>query len=260
MINHKFIIPAFILFFSAGHLAFAADSMVDPREAAIDRAIGGMVEGSRPLLSQNYAEKNQVHKVPGSYLSPSMDTRVTASAGTQNFSNSNSVASPSGNVAGNESGNSGAGTNGTGANLGGSIHETTEPTTEPAGSGSTNDSIVNVDANVDLSGGTPAVDANLEVDTNAQGGLLDTNVGGTTDAGTTEVTVAESGQIAGQDLTSTVENALIDATLDTEVVATDIPADTEASAGLEASVDETGAGDDVAVSDPADGLSATPSL
>ena len=39
-----------------------------------------------------------------------------------------------------------------------------------------------------------------------------------------------------------------------------ISADTEATAGLEASVDETGAGDDVTVSDPADRLSSTPSL
>ena len=313
MKNRALIFLVFILFFFAGYSAFAADSMVDPREAAIDRVIGGMVEGSRPLLPQNYAGKNQVHKVPGSNLSPSMDTRVTASTSTESSSSLNSVTSPSGNVAGNESGNPGAGTNETGANLGGTTHETTtggnlegnvsggtetgnvganlggaihetttggnlqenlgagtsggtettgstEPTTEPAGNGGTSDSIINADANVDLSGGTTAVDANLEVDTNAQGGLLDADVAGTTDAGSAEVTAVESGQIAGQDLTEIVESALVDATLDTEVVATDIPVDSEASAGLEASIDETGAGGDVTVSDPADGLSITPSL
>ena len=292
MINRKFIIPVFIFFFFAEYLAFTADNTVDPRETAIDRAIGGMVEGSRPLSSQSDAGKNQIHKVPGANLSPGMDTKVTASASTQDPSNPTGIGSSVGNSGGAESGNTAAGAGNTGANLGGTTPEsttggnlegnvsggtsggtlegganvgtetggTTTPETEPTGGGSVNDSIVNVDANVDLSGGTPAVDANLEVDTNAQGGLLDANAAGTTDAGSTEVAVVESGQIAGQDLTETVESAPVDAVLETEVVAADVPADNEASAGLEASVDETGAGDDVTVSDPADGLSNTPNL
>ena len=227
MINRRFIASVFILFFFARHPAFAADSMVDPREAAIDRAIGGMIEGSRPLPPQNYAGKNEARQVPGSGLNPSMDTRVTASANAQ---------SPSGSNGGTPTGGP------------------TEPATEPTGSGSTNDSIINVDANVDLSGGTPTVDANLSVDTNAGGGLLDANATTTTGTVTTDVSATESGTLAGQDLTTAVETAPIDAIFDTEVVATDAPPESEATAGLEASVDETSAGSDVTPTDLADGL------
>ena len=291
MTNRKFILPVFILLIFAGRSAFAADNTVDPREAAIDRAIGGMIEGSRPLLPQNYAGKNQDHKAPGSNLSPSMDARATASASTQNSSGLNSVTSPGGNVAGNESGNAGAGTNDAGANLGGTIHETatggnlegnvsggtsggtleaganvgtetggtTTPETEPTSGGSTDSSIVNVDANVDLSGESPAVDANLTVDTNADT-LLNADTSATTDATSADATVAESGTVAGEDLTTIVNEALVDATLDSEVVATDTPVDSEATAGLEADVDPVTADSDVASSDSADGLSTTPSL
>ena len=248
MINRKFILPVFILLIFAGRPAFAADNTVDPREAAIDRAIGGMVEGSRPLLPQNYAGKNQIHKVPGANLSAGMDAKVTASASTQGPSNSNGIGSSTGNTGGTESGNTGAGTGNTGANE-----------TESTSGGSTNDSIVNVDANVDLTGESPTVDANLTVDTNADT-LLNADTSATTDATSADATVTESGTVADQDLTTTVNEAPVDATLDSEVVATDTPVDSEATAGLEADVDPVTADSDLASSDPADGLSTTPSL
>ena len=220
-----------ILFLFEGHsTVFAGDSAVDPREAAIDRAIGGMVEGSRPLLPQNYAGKNQAHKAPGEGLSPSTDTRVTASAGSANQETT-----------------SGGGIVGTAPD------GAAEPAAEPTSGGGTSDSIVNVDANVDLSGGEPAVDANLTIDTNADS-LLDADLSTTTDATSADATVTESGTVAGEDLTTAVNEAPIDAVLDAEVVTTDIPSESEATAGLEADVDPVTADSDVTSVDPADAL------
>ena len=252
----------------------AAENTVDPREAAIDRAIGGIVEGSRPLSPQNNAGEDQVQKIPGGALSPSMDTRVTASAGAgANLGGGANAGADTGGAAqettgggaigGSLGGSTGGGTVGGspgGATSGGGTETgggTTEPVTEPASGGGPSESIVNVGANVDLSGGSPAVDANLSVDTNAEGGLLDANAATTTDTTTTDVTAVESGQIAGEDLTAAVEGAPIDAILDAEVVATDAPPESEATAGLEASVDEISAGSDVTATDSADGLSTT---
>ena len=219
------------------------------------------MEGSRPLSPQNNAGEDQVQKIPGGALSPSMDTRVTASAGAgANLGGGANVGTAAGGATqetaggGTVGGSPGGATSGGGTETGGS---TTEPVTEPASGGGPSESIVNVGANVDLSGGSPAVDANLSVDTNAEGGLLDANAATTTDTTTTDVTAVESGQIAGEDLTAAVEGAPIDAILDAEVVATDAPPESEATAGLEASVDEISAGSDVTATDSADGLSTT---
>ena len=239
-----FIVPIFI--FSCclnSAISFAEENEVDPREAAIDRAIGGMIEGGRPLPPQNYAGKNQIHKVPGANLSPGMDAKVNASA--------NGFGSVVQGATG-TSANSGESTN-AGTETGGASEPATEPATEPASEESTGDSIVNVDANVDLSGGEPAVDANLTVDTNADS-LLSADTSATTDVASVDTTVTENGIIAGQDLTTTVNEAPIDAVLDAEVVATDIPSESEATAGLEADVDPVTADSDVAPIDPADGL------
>ena len=245
----------FVVFAGWPPAVCAAENTVDPREAAIDRAIGGMVEGSRPLSSQNSAGENQAQKIPGGALSPSMDTRATASAGAQSSS--------AGTVgAGTAGANLGGGAN-VGADTGGAAQETAGAGTVGGSleggtsGGGPSESIVEADANVDLSSGSPAVDANLSVDTNTEGGLLDANAATTTDTTTTDVTAIESGQIAGEDLTAAVESAPIDAVLDAEVVATDAPPESEATSGLEASVDETSAGSDVTSTDSADGLSAT---
>ena len=93
--------------------------------------------------------------------------------------------------------------------------------------------------------------------TPAGGEFLDADAAATTDVRTTNVAAAKSGQVAGEDLTGAVESAPIDAVLDTEVVATDVPPESEATAGLEVSVDEINAGDDVTTTDSADGLSTT---
>ncbi len=217
-------------------MLFANENTVDPRDAAIDRAIGGMVEGSRPLAPQNYAGKNQIHKVPGANLSPGMDAKVTATG------------------TGNADSNLGGSTN-VGIETGGVNQEAPidGSASESVNGGSTSDSIVSVDANVDLSGGTPAVDANLAVDTDADT-LLDANTSTTTDVISTDTTVTESGTVAGEDLTMTINEAPIDAILDSEIVATDVPADSEATAGLEADVDPVTADSDVTPTDPADGL------
>ena len=248
----------FILFFFEGcSIVFAGESTVDPREAAIDRAIGGMTEGSRPLSSQNNAGKEQARKIPGSKLSPSLDARATASAGAQNSFRPNTTGNAAGGSGGNESGNTGTG----GTNLNETTQQVTtgetetgtntEPATEPPSEGSAGGSIVTVDAGVDLSGESPVVDANLAVDTNADT-LLDANTSATTDVISTDAAVTESGTVAGEDIATTVNEAPLDATLDAEVVSTDTPADSEATAGLEATVDPVTA--DAPATDPADGL------
>ena len=256
---------ALAVLFEWSSASFAGNNTVDPREAAIDRAVGGMEEGSRPLSPKNYSGKNHTQKIPGNKLSPSLDTRVTASANIQNASASNASGNGSGalpngtqeTVSGGTAGGTESGTH-TESTTEPSTESVTEPITEPVSeptSGtSAGDGIIQVDAGVDLSGGAPAVDANLAVDTNAGGGLLDANATTTTDTVTTDVTATESGQIAGEDLTAAVENAPVDAVLDAEIVSTDIPPETEATAGLEASVDATSAGSDVTPADPADGL------
>ncbi len=249
----------FNFLFNCMPISFAAENIVDPRETAIDRAIGGMEEGSRPLEPQGYAGKTQTRPIPGGNLSPSADTRVTASAPAQNIAGSSSIgngANLSGNTnVGTESGSTqGGSAEGT---VGGGTGGTTEPTTEePASGGSTDSSIIEADANVDLSGESPTVDANLAVDTNA-GTLLDADVSAATDTTSTDITATESGTVAGEDLSTAINEAPVDATLDTEVVATDIPTDSEATAGLEADVDPVTADSDVAPTDPADGLSTT---
>ena len=237
MRNRLFIVPIFI--FSCclnwGVISFAAENTVDPREAAIDRVIGGMEEGSRPLEPQNYAGKTQNRPIPGGNLSPSSDAHVTASTGANL-----GAGAGSGGLEGN-------------TNVETSTSGPTEPSAEPTSGGGTSDSIINVDANVDLSGGEPAVDANLAVDTNA-GSLLEADTSATTDVASADTTVTEDGTIVGQDLTTTVNEAPIDAVLDAEVVTTDIPSESEATAGLEADVDPVTADSDVAPTDPADGL------
>ena len=246
MRHRALIVMIFISFlFKAGSIVFAGENTVDPRETEIDRAIGGMAEGSRPLPSQSDAGKNQAHQVSGSKLSPSMDTRSTASAKASGAAAPASI--PQEPVM-------------TTPPPADAIVPIVEPTVqepavsepvaqEPEGGGS----IVNVDANVDLSSDTPAVDANLAVDTNADT-LLDANTSATTDVVSTDTAVTESGTVAGEDLSAAVNEAPLDATLDTEVVATDIPADSEAAAGLEADVEPVTADSDVASTDPADGL------
>ena len=238
MRNRLFIVPIFIFSNSLnwGVISFAAENTVDSREAAIDRIIGGMEEGSRPLEPQSYAGKTQTRPIPAGNLSPSSDTHVTASAGA----------------------NLGAGAGSDGLEGNTSVETSTSGPTEPSaeptsGGGGTSDSIINVDANVDLSGGEPAVDANLTVDTNADS-LLNVDTSATSDIASADTTVTEDGTIAGQDFTTTVNEAPIDAVLDAEVVTTDIPSESEATAGLEADVDPVTADSDVTLTDPADGL------
>ena len=113
--------------------------------------------------------------------------------------------------------------------------------TQTATSGS-EPSIINTEANVDSSGSTPAVDANVNVDTNAGGGLLNADV--TSDPGTIT---------QNADLTTT-ESALVQSEVGMEEGISDVPVGGEAEVGLEADVAATGEPDEP-VNDPADGLS-----
>ena len=246
MKNRALTVLIFVSFlFEASSAVFAKEDAVDPREAAIDRAIGGMQEGSRPLSSQGDAEHHPSQQEAGSKLSPSMDTRVTAV----------SPKSSAGAIAAKL----------TPPPVAQEPVAVTPPpvvlepavvappaTPEPAGDENINNSIIDLDANVDLSGGTPAVDANLSVDTNAEGGLLDASAVTTTDAVATDASVVESGVLEDQDLTAVVETAPVDATLDAEVIATGMPAGSEPVSGLEAEVDPVSV--DETMADPPDGL------
>ncbi len=72
-----FFILAFLL--KGGVLSFAGEHTVDPREMGIDRAVGGMEEGSRILSPESGAGRGQVQQIPGKGLGPSTDTRAVSS-------------------------------------------------------------------------------------------------------------------------------------------------------------------------------------
>ena len=299
----------FFLLIGSCSAVFAGD--VDPREMAIDLAVGGMEEGSRPLSSGGSDDK-----IPGSGLSPGMDTRVTASAAGTNASafspTPGSVTPDSGSGQGTVSEPPPGGTGGTNivdvganANLGGNpsvdadvtvdpnagggiiesdttvtgpgdttttvganLDDTTsglgadttietgpsnEGVSEPAGTDSDR-SVIEADASVNTAGGSQTVDTDVSIDTSAEGGLVDADATTTADVVDQELT-----SDAGLQIDMGGSTTLLESTLGNEVGTSTAPPDAEADAGLEADVEGTGSGDDVA-SDPADGLSATPSL
>jgi hypothetical protein len=273
-----------VLFLTGCYLpAFAGD--VDPREMAIDLAVGGMEEGSRPL-----SDGMDEDKIPGAGLSPGMDTRVTASAagpgvftpdvrGQGDTSIIDANVDP--NLGGDQSSveadatidaNAGGeildadttvtSPDDTGTTIGANLDDTTsgfegdatvetgpsdEGISEPAG---TEDrSIIEADATVDTTGGTPAVDADVSLDTSAEDGLVDADAATTADIVDQELTSDAGVQIDMGDSTTLLESAL-----GNEIGTSTAPPDAEADAGLEADIEGTGSGDDVAA-DPADGLS-----
>jgi len=261
-----FFIVAFLLKGSA--LSFAGEHTVDPREMAIDRAVGGMVEGSRILSPESGAGSRQVQQIPGKGLSPSTDTRVTASgAGAPSalpVQPTYTTPSP--------------------AQVGPPVQpaETSHVETpaeqplvenpvveepivqqpiletppiespieeaipEPAG-GETDRSIIEVDAGANLSPDEISVEADVSIEPEAGGGLLDVEAETATDTVNQELTTETGLQVDVGQNTTTAES-----TLGTTTGTTDSPPSGEVEAGLEADVESTGAGD--VTSDAADGL------
>ncbi len=227
-----------VLFVFGAAPAFSETDSIDPREIAVDRAVGGMDEGSRIVAPQGNGGRAMHSKAPGSGLSPSMDTHVAASAPGQVVRPSASAGI--GNIAGEPAG--------------GINHAEVETGTgiiDPGNTGGSQDSIIEVDANLDITSDGVQADADLAIDPNAGGGLLDAD---------TTTTVDQSTDITGQELADpTLLEGTVDSELAAEVGITESPAASEADAGLEADIEGTGSGDDV-TADPSDGLSSAPKI
>ncbi len=236
-----FLISFLLSKWGASAPAFANESKVDPREIAIDRAVGGMEEGSRILSPEGHAIKDQARISRGG-LSPTLDVRTTASPGTGGA-------------------NLGGGGFGTGAPQGGGqetigggdssggLGET--PTTESTGGGGDDRSIIELDADANLSGDSVSLDADVSVDTSAEGGLVDADATTSVDTTYQELT-SDSGLAV--DMGANTVNA--ESSLGSEIGTSDSPAIEESEAGLEADVEGSGADDSIS-DDPADGLSSS---
>ena len=275
---------AFLLKGSAPSLA--SEHTVDPREMAIDRAVGGMEEGSRILSPEMSAGKRQVQRIPGKGLHPSMDTRATPSGAgaSRTFQAPVTPVQPTESI-------QPAAPGVVKAPLESPVTETPhvetpaeqpplenpvveepivqepiietppieviepppienpieETISEPAG-GEADRSIIEVDADANLSPDEISVDAGVSIEPEAEGGLLDVEADTTTDIVQEELTTE-----TGLEVDVTQDTTTAESTLGTETGTTDSPPSGEVEAGLEADVEGTGAGD--VVSDAADGLS-----
>jgi len=256
-----------------------SDRQSHKRDIVVDNAIGGMREGSRIIAPDKYGKKTEIPKVPGTQLSPIMDTNVVAGAPVVgasvvgaatggNFPGGSSSGAPAGVNEGTLGrGNSGIETpSGTGTGVlegGGAI----TPGESGAGAGaepglggsataeSGGGSLIGIDASADLSSGS--VDAGVSLDTDNTDKILDADL----TAGAGEVGgVTGSTDIAAGDLTAgsglpleTTESAISSETdIGTEVDTSGGTVGGEADIGVEADVEGGTATD--AANDPADGL------
>ena len=267
MKKHAAVLSAFLLLAGWPAAGFAEGNRVDPRDSAVDRALGGMEEGSRPPAPEGSFQAEE-RKVPGSMLSPRTDTGVTAPAGAGTGTGGSAGAGPgNGPIGGAPAGGgsfesaapsgfggagygqggagSGGGTSG-GAGGGGSEPAGTVDTEIPGGTdtggGSSGGSILDVGADVSLEDGT--VDANLDAGVNTEGSSL-LELDAATD-------VAADAPVAAE--VDSAESALIESELGIEEAINDAPVSGEAVAGIEADVDAS-AEPDEPIDNPADGLS-----
>ena len=247
----------FGIFLAAGwpSLGVADELQVDPRESAVDRALGGMVEGSRmPAPEGSFIENGR--QILGKGLSPTMDMRTTApvsagaNAGPQAPVSQSPIeggargglsepagrfepAAPGGPADG------GGGGLGSGSDLGAGGGDLGGGTGGDLGGGS----IIDIDADVSTDGGTIDADVDVGVNTEADS-LLDLDAG--TDVAITEEPVTVELDAA--------ESAVIETDLGIEEGVNEAPASGEVEAGIEADVDASGESDEP-IDNPADGLS-----
>ncbi len=248
-----------ICFFSS--LAAAGSSGDNKeRDIIVDRAIGGMEEGSRILSPEGYKGKSAVPAVPGHTLAPGTDIRGAMSpheqgktSPDQGTEGAGGGTAPLSGPGDSDIGPGGGTSGGTGSEGGGGGADTGGPTTD---SGKT---LLDIDADVNLTEGT--VDAGVGIDTSAgieDSTILDADLSATdgSSTGNVEADIAEQDIIAGEDILSeTVEHTIsAESTLDTEIDTGGSGIGSEAEVGVEADVEGAGSGDDVA-SDPPDGLS-----
>jgi len=257
---------------------FPAENRVDAREIAVDRALGGMEEGSR-ILPQEESLANKGQRTPGSTLSPKItqpSPTTTASATPSTSTGPQAVTTAPVFVPAENHGIAAGGNFGGGEQnpvvspepapvpepvpqpeppaepSGGEQSHVEqpvvspepepvpepEPPAEPSGGGS----IVDVNAGVDLSGGTPEANLDVAVDTEADT-LLQLDA---TSAVATDTPVAVEAE--------TTESVLVESGLGVEQAINDAPVSGEAEAGIAADVDASGESDEPATN-PADGLS-----
>ena len=144
---------------------------------------------------------------------------------------------------------------------GGLLDANTETTTgtgsQEVTSGTSGDqnSIIEADAGVDLSGGSPTVEAEVAIDPNASGGLVDAEAAASTDLVEQELTSSAGLEIDNGATTTAAETT----TVSSETGSTAVPATNEVEGGVEADVEGVGAGDDVECN-PADGIACPPKL
>ena len=263
--------------------SLAGEHPVDPREMAIDRAVGGMEEGSRILSPEMSAGKRQVQQIPGRGLHPSMDTRATRSVAGAPPSLQAPVtpaqpAAPIQPTAPIQPASPGIVETPTESPVAETPHvetpaeqlpvenpvveepivqepiietppiEVTEPPPIETPVEETDRSIIEVDADANLSGDEISVDVDVSIEPEAEGGLLDAEADTTTD-----VVQEELATETGLEVDVTQDTTTAESTLGTETGTTDTAPSGEVEAGLEADIEGTGAAD--VVSDAADGLS-----
>ena len=272
-------------------LAFSDSAGIDPRDVALVKAIGGMAEGSRILSPEaTHAGGQPAHGTPGSHVGSAAETHHPAVSATapRLFPAAREVGSPLGGRAVSGGvfvrGSSGSGTStieiNADANLetdnpsaggdititpeagGGLLDANTETTTgtgsqEVVTSGTSGDqnSIIEADAGVDLSGGSPTVEAEVAIDPNASGGLVDAEAATSTDLVEQEL-VSNAGLEVDNGANTTAAETT---TVSSETGSTAVPATNEVEGGVEADVEGAGAGDDVECN-PADGILCPPKL
>ena len=226
-----------VFILKANGIVFSGEHKVDAREMAVDLAIGGMKQGSHILTPKEGAGIHQAPKIPGSELSPKIHT---------------SSSNP--NVTGTQtSGNANLGTPGGGDIENGNTKiETPTTTPETMGSGSTDTSIITVGADTNLSEDNINVDANLAIDPNAGGALLDADVTASTDT-VNQALTSDTGLAV--DVSKDTASAEM-TTIGTEDGTSTAAPIGEAESGLEADVEATGSSD--ATDNPADGISSLP--
>ena len=250
----------FGVFLAAGwpSLGIADEPKMDPREIAVDRALGGMVEGSRmPAPEGSFTERGR--QVPGRMLSPTTDMRTPAPGGAGASPQAPVSQSPIESGArgglfepvapggpadggiGAGGGDLGGGTGG--GDLGGSIGGgggggDMEP---PGGTETGGGSIIDIDTDVNVGGGE--VDASLDVGVDTEAGSL-LELDAASDIAAEEPVAIE---------VDSTESAVIESDLGVEEGINDAPASGEAEAGIEADVDASGESDEP-IDNPADGL------
>ncbi len=218
---------------------FADKNKVDFREMAVDLAIGGMKQGSHILSPKSGAGINQTSKIPGKELSPQINTGNQTGGGANLETNKSETSAPHTEIPLETVPTE-------------TIPETPTTPPETIESGSTDTSIITVGADVNLSEDNINADANLAINPNAGGALLDAEATASTDPVNQELTSDAGLLVDVSENTTHVETA----TLGTEYGTSTAAPVGETEAGLEADVEATGSGDSTA--DPADGLSSLP--